>query len=252
MTHPEQTITRGHRTFHAFTDIDSLDQYALELWRDAYETALRTHGRFFAALSGGNTPAGLYRRIADDPRPVDWNNVHLFLVDERFVPPGHDESNARMIRETLVSRIPLNEDNFHTIPTETATPEIVAAVYEDHLKTFFAMHGTQSPAFDLMLLGIGEDGHTASLFPESPSLNERTAFTAATSSPVSPAERITLTFPVINNSEHIIFIAAGANKRHVLEHIASSDKPEFPAEFVQPRHGNVLFLLDISAGTFLY
>jgi 6-phosphogluconolactonase len=251
MTQPKRTHTSDGRIFHIFETVNDLEDYALELWTRACDASIRESGHFFAALSGGNTPAGLYRKIASDPRPAQWNNTHLFLVDDRNVPLDHESSNARMIRETIVSQIPMNESNFHYIQPDITSPENAALNYENHLKTFFALHGKQFPVFDLTLLGIGGDGHTASLFPGSPSLSERSAFTAASISPVPPAERITLTFPVINNSKQIVFIVTGKDKSHVIEHIAQSEKPDLPSGKILSPHEDVIFLLDESAGTLL-
>ena len=251
MIQPKREYTSDGRIFRIFETKDSLEDYALELWMNAYDVSIRESGHFFAALSGGNTPAGLYRKIASDPRPVQWDSIHLFLVDERFVPLDNEKSNARMIRDIIVSQVPMNERNFHYIQTDMDSPEDAAHNYENHLKTFFALHGKQLPEFDLILLGIGGDGHTASLFPGIPSLSERSAFTAASISPIPPAERITLTFPVINNSKNIAFIVTGVGKSRVIEYIAKSEKPDLPSGNVLSPHGDVIFLLDESAGTLL-
>ncbi|MFC1650128.1 6-phosphogluconolactonase [Candidatus Latescibacterota bacterium] len=251
MKQPLRTYTSDGRIFHIFASKDDLDDYAFELWMNAYNKSMRENGLFCAALSGGNTPAGFYRKIASNARSFQWDNVHLFLVDERFVPLDHENSNTRMIKENLVSTVSMEEKNFHFIPTDHDTSEAAALSYENHLKTFFALHGKQFPVFDMILLGIGGDGHTASLFPGTPSLSERSAFTAASISPVPPIDRITLTFPVINHSKKIVFIVTGENKSHAIEEIAKSEKPELPASNVLSTLGEVVFLLDESAGTLL-
>ncbi|MFC1538494.1 6-phosphogluconolactonase [Candidatus Latescibacterota bacterium] len=251
MTQPRKEYKSGGRIFRIFATSDDLNDYAFELWMNAYNTGIRENSLFCTALSGGKTPTGFYRKIAANKDLFQWDKIHIFLVDERYVPLDHEDSNARMIRDNLISPVGMDEGNFHVIPADCDSPETAALNYENHLKTFFAVHGSQFPVFDLIILGMGEDGHTASLFPGTQSLSERSAFTAASISPVPPIDRITLTFPVINNSKQIVFIVTGVNKSDIIEQIAKSVKPDMPAANVLKTHGDVVFLLDDAAGTLL-
>jgi 6-phosphogluconolactonase len=221
----------------------------------AAEAAAR-QGRFSVALAGGSTPAGLYRLLARRPfrEQVSWPGVLLYVGDERCVPPDDPRSNARMIRETLFEGIGRRAPATLRIPPPGLPPPKAAAAYAGLLRRDFTLRGAARPHFDLVLLGVGDDGHTASLFPGMPALDERRLLAVATDVPgyVHPSvPRITLTLPVLNAAEHVIFMASGAGKAGVVA--AALDGPEpadpLPARRVQPRSGQLTWLLDADAAT---
>jgi 6-phosphogluconolactonase len=210
-------------------------------------------GRFSVALAGGSTPAGLYRLLAATPfrEQVNWSNALLYLGDERCVPPDDPRSNARMIRETLLEGIAPAPVILRVPPSELPPPE-AAAAYVAQLRRDFLLEGSARPRFDLILLGIGDDGHTASLFPGMPALDERRRLVIATDVPayVRPfIPRITLTLPVLNAAEHVIFLVAGASKAPAVAAILSGPEPEdpLPARRVRLRSGRTTWLLDRAA-----
>jgi 6-phosphogluconolactonase len=182
--------------------------------------------RSAVCLSGGATPRILYETLARSPMP--WKRIHWFWGDERFVPPGDARSNYRMVQEVLLARAPIPGENIHAIPTAGDTPGAAAAAYEDELKRFYGAStlDPDRPLFDVTFLGLGEDGHTASLFPGSPVLKERSRWVAAVSD-AGPEARITLTYPVLESSGEVAFLVTGAAKRAILEEIfgGSSNAP---------------------------
>lgn len=200
--------------------------------------AMKARGRFTVALAGGSTPAALYRLLSQAPYrgQVDWSRTLVFFGDERCVPPEHPWSNYRMARETLLDHVPLPPENIYRMAGERA-PEDAAADYARALRRAFGLRGAARPQFDLILLGMGDDGHTASLFPGTAALMERRRLVVALVPPgyVQPAiPRITLTLPVLNAARHVMFLVAGANKaekvRAVLGagQIADANRPDLP------------------------
>jgi 6-phosphogluconolactonase len=210
------------------------------------QLSLRDKSRFAVALSGGSTPRALYSLLAtpEFSRQVSWPQVHLFWGDERCVPPDHPESNYRMVRETLLGKIKIPPENVHRMAGEKE-PCIAAAEYEDELKDFFQLTPGAFPRFDLILLGLGEDGHTASLFPGSDALKETKRLVAATYVAKLNAHRLTLTLPVLNHGAVVLFLVAGASKAPVVKEILRDDGQalRFPAAQVQPVDGRLIWLL---------
>jgi 6-phosphogluconolactonase len=204
-------------------------------------------GRFAVALSGGSTPAALYRLLAAPPfrARVDWPRVHFFWGDERCVPPDHEESNFRMAKEALLSPIEAPERNIHRMRGEQE-PALAAAAYADELRLFF---GSGLPRFDLVFLGLGEDGHTASLFPGSPALAERRRLVAAVHVEKLRSHRLTLTLPVLNAAAHAMFLVDGASKKEIVGEIfRASDAPErYPAARIRPADGDLAWLIGADA-----
>jgi 6-phosphogluconolactonase len=184
-------------------------------------------GAFAVALSGGATPRRLYEVLAEPPYrdAFPWARVHLFWGDERFVPHNEPLSNYRMVREALLSRVPIPDANIHAIPTEGLSPEEAAAVYERELKAFYGADRLDParPLFDVVLLGLGPDGHTASLFPGSAVLSERDRWVAAVLDAKSEA-RITLTYPALESSRRTAFLVAGSEKRAILARFRAGDE----------------------------
>ncbi len=217
--------------------------------------AVGRSGRFAVALSGGKTPRPVYEQLALPPfrDAMPWERVHLFWSDERWVPRQHPESNFGMAFETFISQVPIPAQNVHPVPVDVESPQEAATQYEDTLQAF--CHGEDPkrrtpPALDLILLGVGADGHTASLFPGSPLLEERSRWAAAAFPPqgISPAiSRVTLTLPVINAARCVLFLASVAGKQEILRRVL--DGPggpghSLPASMVRPQGQLVWFLHD--------
>ena len=232
-----------------FDHEDQMLKFMLKKWEDISKGAIERRGCFTAGLSGGKTPIIFYQRLAEWDSKSSWEKTQFFLVDERFISFDDKDSNYRMLKETLFEKVPIPQKNIHPIPTERTSLETSASEYEEDLRKFFKVSKGQYPAFDLILLGIGEDGHTASLFPGSEALSERRHLTAAVVLDEKRHHRITLTLPVINHAEHVIFFVRGENKAFVLKKIIGGDDPSLPASMVQPRSGNLLFVIDREASS---
>ena len=200
-------------------DPASLAQSAAE-WIS--KTLAARPGRLSVCLSGGSTPKLLYAALARAPLIdiMPWDRIHWFWGDERFVPPDDPASNLAMVRAAMLDHAPVPPENIHPIPTIGLTPEKAAATYEAELRSF---HGESAePLFDLVLLGLGTNGHTASLFPGEPVLDERIAWAAPTTPPGEPT-RITLTWPPLESCAHAAFLVAGADKRRVVDRVRAGD-----------------------------
>ena len=202
------------------------------------------------ALSGGSTPRVLYELLADANEPfrdrIAWDRTHFFFSDERHVPPDDSDSNYRMVNEALFSRVPVPPQNIHRILAEKPVAEDAANAYETDLRKSF---GEAIPAFDLVLLGLGEEGHTASLFPHSPALKETERLVVAPWVEKLNAYRITLTLPVLNNGKSIVFLVTGASKAEILRTVMNTDRnPDlYPAQAISPTSGAVSWLVDEAA-----
>jgi 6-phosphogluconolactonase len=205
-------------------------------------------GTFSVALSGGSTPRRLYQYLAEpgyrDQFP--WQRAHWFWGDERFVPHEDAQSNYRMVHEAMFAHVPVPAANIHPVPTEGVNPEASAAAYDRDLKSFYgADHFDPGrPLFDINLLGLGEDGHTASLFPGSPALSERTRWAAAAPGPKSDM-RITLTYPALESSAQVAFLVAGQGKREILTRFRDGDE-SLPSVHLHPK-GSLHVFADVAA-----
>ncbi len=199
------------------------------------ERAQATPGRFAWCLSGGSTPKATYALLAQEPyrSRFPWERTHVFLGDERFVPHDHPDSNYRMAQEAMLSHVPLPDAQVHPWQTD-GDPEHAALHYADTLKRFYGADTLDParPLFDVMFLGLGEDGHTASLFPGVAALGERTAWTAAVIG-AKPEPRLTMTYPVLDSSRAVAFLTAGAGKRNILAQVLAGDAA-LPAAGVHP------------------
>ena len=240
------------REVFVFRDYSKLADFALGKWREISADAVKARGRFTVALSGGKTPSVFYRRLADESRGSEaWTLTHIFLVDERFVPVDDADSNYRMIRETLLERAGMPPANVHPIPTNFADAAIAADLYGKEISSFFELSEGGLPDFDLIMLGIGEDGHTASLFPGTVSVTETKRLACPVILGAERHDRITLTLQVINNARNIIFMAAGETKAKVLRDVYEGKDGSLPASKVDPQNGGLLFLADAEAGRLL-
>jgi len=232
-----------------FPDIQALSAAALGELRRVAQDAVEQRGRCAIALAGGHTPAALYALWAKEeqlgPR-TEWNRMHLFWGDERLVPHEDPLSNYRMARETLIERVPIPTANVHPMPTDLPQAEKCAEAYGTELRKFF---GAEPPAFDVQLLGLGPDGHTASLFAGSPALEETTRWVMAVEAPAKPPRRLTLTPVVLNRGRNTFFLVAGAEKWQIvaaLRNEAASRPSAYPAGSIQPA-GRVVWFLDEAA-----
>ena len=204
---------------------------------------------FSVALSGGSTPKLLYELLGSPTfgGRVRWTNVHLFQVDERCVPPDDPQSNYRMIRQALLASAPLPEENFHRMAAERPEREQSAREYAEELGRILRPAPGECPCLDLVFLGMGPDGHTASLFPGSQALEERSAWVAPNFAPGLKSFRLTLTLPVLNAAAHVIFLVAGADKAETLRQVLEGPEGQFPAQLIKPTLGKVSWFLDKSA-----
>jgi 6-phosphogluconolactonase len=229
-------------SFTVLPDESSLAQAAAALFTTTAGAAIRDRGRFVVALSGGSTPRATYKLLATRqfaPR-IAWTRVHVLWGDERCVPASHAESNFRLAQESLLRKVPVQRDNIHRIRGELP-PKEAAENYERELSRVLGPEGR----FDLVLLGLGEDGHTASLFPGSRSLEETVACAVPVYVKRLRSWRVTLTLPVINAARQVIFLVSGATKTEALARVRNGER--LPAALVQPHSGRLLWLVDEEA-----
>jgi 6-phosphogluconolactonase len=214
--------------------------------------AVEIRGVARVAISGGRTPKAMFVLLADPEQPyfaqVPWDRLHLFWVDERCVPPTHEESNYRMTNEAMLTHVPLPPAQVYRMEGEL-DPEIAASRYEATLRTAFRLEGAETPVFDLMLLGMGDDGHTASLFPHTEALHEMARLVVANHVPQKDAWRVTLTWPVINRGREVAFLIEGDAKAQVVHDVflGSYDPQSKPSQLVRPQGGQLTLLLDAAA-----
>ena len=225
---------------------------AAELFTAAAIRAAASRGMARIAISGGTTPKAMFALLADPAEPfvkqVPWDKLDLYWVDERCVPPDNDESNYRMTREALLSKVPLAAERIHRMEGEL-DPEVAAARYESTIRNTFKLEGAETPTFDLVLLGMGDDGHTASLFPHTEALNDLSHIAIANHVPQKDTWRITLTWPVINQGREVAFVIAGKDKAPVLARVLTGpyDPETLPSQLIRPSSRKLTMLLDTAA-----
>ncbi len=241
-------IEKSIGNIEVFPDLEALSLRAASIFASASRNSIAAKNRFAAAISGGSTPRRLYMLLGSAPYrdQVDWKHVHLFWADEHCVSGEDEASNFRTVFEALLSKVSLPDGNIHRIKGEEA-PDKAARDYEEEIKRFFEK--SERPRFDLIILGAGEDGHTASLFPGSKSLEEMVRLAIPVYLEEPKKNRVTLTLPVLNGADQILFLAAGPAKAAVLfEILGDGDKrKEFPAGLVHPVHGTTTWLIDQQA-----
>ncbi len=230
-----------------FTDPEELAEAAAVEATRVLREAVRERGVATLVLAGGSTPRRLYQRLSAEPwrSRIDWSSLAVYFGDERCVPPDDPASNYRMAREALLERVPIPERSIHRIAGELE-PAAAAARYEGVIGRTV---GEESPRFDLVLLGMGADGHTASLFPGRAALAETERLVVATTAPVSPVDRVTLTLPVLNGARAVLFLVQGEDKAPALRAVAEAETLEStpPAGRVRPVAGELQWLVDRSA-----
>ena len=233
------------------TPQELFDAAAEEVARVANESVTQ-RGRFTIALSGGSTPKSLYTLLATNARSsLPWDRMFFFWSDERHVPPTDPESNYRMAEEAMLSKIPVPASNVFRVPTENPDAAAAAAAYEQTLRKFFAPESEQIPRFDLILLGMGGDGHTASLFPETAALKEKSRLVVANWVEKLKAHRVTFTLPLLNAALEVAFLVGGTDKAPALRKVLESDAPgdQYPAKLVRPGDGKVIWFVDRAAAS---
>jgi 6-phosphogluconolactonase len=234
-----------------YKDREALSLAAAGLFAGEARRAVDRHGRFDVLLSGGETPRRMYQLLSLEPLrgKVPWRSVQFFWGDERFVPHDDPRSNLAMAKEALLDRLPLDEEQVHPVPfLESA--KLSALAYERMLRGYFA---EEPPRFDLVLLGLGENGHTASLFPGSEVLDEQERWVRDLYVAEQELYRVTLTPPALNQASLVAFLVSGGGKAAVLRELLEGEpQPErLPAALIKPRHGRLLWLVDAAAAAFL-
>ena len=239
-----------------FADSTALAKAAADFFLQAAKEAVLAKGIFRVVLAGGTTPLSLYKLLASEPysEQVAWDLVHVFFGDERCVPLDHPESNYRKAQQTLLGSVPLLPENIHRIPSELE-PERAAETYEEKLLAYFSsqidLGERQSASFDLVLLGMGDDGHTASLFPGTQAVHEETRWVAAQYIDKLAAWRITLTPAILNQARQVVFMVSGANKSYTLQRVlyGAYQPDRYPAQIIQPGDGRLTWLVDEAAAS---
>ena len=214
--------------------------------------AVHRKGSFVVALSGGSTPKALYSMLASQAAPdVPWSDTHIFFSDERFVPPDDPDSNFRMANQATLTKVPVPPQNIFAVPTEEASADLAARKYENSIRDFFVLPADEIPRFDLILLGLGPDGHTASLFPESTALSETQRLVVANWVDKFKTYRITFTYSLINNAAYDMFLVSGTEKTRIVREIFENESAKLPAQRVRPMDGKLLWLIDRPAASAL-
>lgn len=233
------------KNIDVLTNRDELIQKALEIILPKIPEAIAQHQKFTIALAGGSTPKPLYEALATQNLP--WEQIHVFWGDERYVPSNHPDSNERMAREAWLNRVNIPPANIHPVPTGANNPAADAEQYNAELEEFFQVNAGEFPAFDVILLGIGDDAHTASLFPHTEALNVRDRLITVGNKDGQP--RITFTVPLINQARSVLFLVTGANKQPALAEVFApeADDMMYPSRLIQPQ-GELWWLLDAAAG----
>jgi 6-phosphogluconolactonase len=225
---------------------------AAQLFASSIEKAVKTRGIARLAISGGSTPKAMFKLLADPAQPflmtIPWDKLHLYWVDERCVGPDDPESNYGVARDLLLTKVPIPESNVYRMEGEL-DPEEAASRYESVLRNSMKLEGAESPAFDLVALGMGPDGHTASLFPHTAGLDEIGRLVIANHVAQKDTWRITLTWPVINQATEVAFELDGAGKADILAEVLTGprDIERLPSQLIRPSSGKLLFLLDSAA-----
>ena len=234
----------------------ALAQRAARHFVEMASEAVARRGQARVAISGGSTPKAAFKLLADPRQPwrerMPWEKLELYWVDERTVPPDSAESNYRMTREALLDHAPLRPEQVHRMEGELE-PEVAAARYESMLRNDFRLEGAESPRFDLVELGMGDDGHTASLFPHTEAIHTLGRLVMANQVPQKETWRITLTWPVINNASSVFFLIGGADKAKVLSDVfmGERDPERLPSQLIWPTSGILTLFLDKDAAALL-
>jgi 6-phosphogluconolactonase len=239
-------------TYQVFPTAADMAMASARQFAAKVETAVATRGVARVAISGGSTPQATFKLLADPEQPflatIPWDKLFLYWVDERCVGPDSPESNYGVARKLLLSKVPIPEANVFRMEGEL-DPEEAANRYESYLRNSMKLEGAESPSFDLLALGMGDDGHTASLFPHTDAIQEMGRLCVANRVPQKDTWRITLTWPVINQAAEVVFAIEGPKKTDVLAEVLTGphDPERLPSQLIRPSNGKLLFLLDEAA-----
>ena len=235
----------------SYPDTDMLSRDAAQYVVRLAAESIAMHGRFTIALSGGTTPQKLYALLGNEPycSQIDWTRVEIFWSDERCVPLDSEDSNYLLAHRVLQSKIPITTSQIHPMPANEADRDAASAAYTEEMRHVFATSGV--PNFDLIQLGMGPEGHTASLFPQQASLREQQRLVMPVIVPKPPPPRLTFTPPVLNAARHILFLVTGSEKADAIRAILEGEynPDEYPAQIVRPTHGEVVWMLDQGAAS---
>lgn len=243
-------MTASSPQIEVVADRNALTHAAAKRFLALVQAAVQSHGRFTVALSGGSTPRDLYALLADPAaeyrNQLPWDKLHFFWGDERHVPPNDKDSNYRMAHEAMLSKVPLPVGNVHRIQAELADADAAARAYEEELRRFFDLPSGGAPRFDLALMGLGPDGHTASLFPQTAALHERERWVTANWVQKLHTHRITLTVPALSPAGEILFLVAGADKAIALRDVLHGPfhPDQWPAQVFRNCANPVVWLVD--------
>ncbi|HET8912908.1 MAG TPA: 6-phosphogluconolactonase [Ktedonobacteraceae bacterium] len=234
-----------------FDDKLVLSHEAAKLVVQIAQAAIADHQRFTFALSGGTTPGTMYSLLTQEPyrSQINWNAVEIFWSDERCVSPADKDSNYRLAKEALLTKVPIPATQIHRMPADLPNRAAACQSYTDEMRQVFKTEGI--PAFDLIQLGMGPEAHTASLFPHQPSLHESERLVSEVNVPKPPPERLTFTLPLLNAAHNILFMVTGADKAEAIHEVIEGErKPEeYPAQNVHPDNGEVIWMLDTAAAS---
>ncbi len=237
-----------------YPDIHTLSQHAAEYVVRIANESIALHGQFTIALTGGTTPKEMYSLLGSEPfrRQIDWRLVHIFWGDERCVPHNSPESNSYLAQEVLLNKISISESQIHRMPADQPDREVASQAYTVEMQRTFGTNGI--PSFDLIHLGMGPEGHTASLFPHQASLHEKRRLVMPVSVPKPPPDRLTFTPPLLNAARNVLFLVTGSDKADALQAVLEGEyqPEEFPAQIVRPTNGEVVWMLDKAAAKNLH
>lgn len=232
-----------------YPDTNTLSHEAAQYIVRLANEAIVSHGRFSIALSGGSTPRVLYGLLGDEPyrSQINWSQVEIFWSDERCVPPDSSDSNYQLAQEVLFSKISIPASQIHRMPADKPDRDAASLEYTQEMQRVFGTDGI--PSFDLLQLGMGPEGHTASLFPHQPSLQEQQRLVMPVNVPKPPPPRLTFTPPPLNAAKHVLFLVTGADKAEAVQAVLEGgyQPEEYPAQIVRPPHGDVTWMLDTAA-----
>ena len=241
-----------HPDIRIFPDLPALFRAAAKEVAAQANAAVAARGRFTVALSGGSTPKGMYNLLAGNSS-LPWDKIFFFFGDERHVPPDDPESNYRMARESVLAKAPVPAKNVFRIPAEDPDAANAAQTYEQTLRNFFQTSPEKLPRLDLVLLGMGPDGHTASLFPQTKALQEKSRLVVSNWVEKFKTDRITLTTPVLNNAEAVMFLVSGPDKAQALKQVLEGEQSAelYPSKLIQPTNGRLIWMVDQAAAAAL-
>lgn len=240
----------NERNIFIFEDSHKLAEFFVKQWVNLATQFIEKNGRFNCAFCGGRTPVEFYSLLSAADEFRFWSKVHVFLTDERFVDEHDKDNNFRLVRDNLLRHVSIPIENIHPVPTEVQSVGLAAEEYKNILLRHFTLDKNHLPVFDLILLGLGEDGHTASLFPDTNGINDRYRLTLPVSKSYLKHERISLTLSVINNARHVYFMITSRQKAQIVKDVIE-EKNAFPASQVSLANGTLTFLIDAEAAMLL-